>query len=116
MDAIKYSDAGHSGHSSQSSSDPIEMDTLEDLSTVPGLHHYTHPKHEILPQDEHEDEDDDDSGDEDEGDVSLLRPRERPQSRERSLSPGRKATVWKQVQRIVIEVFVPQAQLMPTLY
>ena len=109
MDIVKYPDAGHSGSSrastslESSSATNIEMDTLEDTPDHQ-LHHHKHESvHESDPDSE------DDSEGDDEGDRALLTPRDRPRGweRSRSRSPGPKTRIWKQVQRIVIEVFLP---------
>ena len=103
MDAIKYSDAGHSVNlatrtSTETSS--IEMDTLEN----PSDHHLQHHKHDSFHGSDPDSEDD--SGDDDEGDRALLTPRERPHDWESPRSPGLKTRIWQQVQRIVIEVIL----------
>ncbi|KAJ3524688.1 hypothetical protein NM688_g8519 [Phlebia brevispora] len=100
MDTVKYSDAGHSGNLTDSSTSTIEMDILQDTSTPDHqLHH--HLKHDDLPEEEAESEDE--LSGEDETSRALLPSRERPRGRERSRSPGPKTRIWKQVQRIVIE-------------
>ena len=109
MDTVKYPDAGHSGSSrastslESSSATNIEMDTLED----PPDHQLHHHKHESVHESDPDSEDD--SEGDDEGDRALLTPRDRPRGweRSRSRSPGPKTRIWKQVQRIVIEVFLP---------
>lgn len=103
MDAIKYSDAGHSFNlatrtSTEASS--IEMDTLEDTPD----HHLQHHKHDSFHGSDPDSEDE--SEGDDEGDRALLTPSERPDDWEPPRSPGLKTRIWQQIQRIVIEVFL----------
>lgn len=107
MDPLKYSDAGHSVSTLEAGSTTIEMENLENSSAMHDLHHHSRPKHEAEELDEVESEDDSGDEGEDEGDRALLGPRNSMRSRERSVSPGRRVSTWKQVQRIVIEVFAP---------
>lgn len=87
---------------SDSGSDTIEMDTLDEIAVTPAPHvrqtPYIHDSHV----------EDDDSGDEDEddGERALLTPGDRPRGRERIPSREHDTGVWVQVKRIVIEVSV----------
>lgn len=98
MHEHRYSDAGHSGLTSEASSDTvIELVNLEDQS----LEHRRHSK------------DDDDFreteevfGEDDDADNALLLPRDHSPGEERSPSPTqrRDTSTWKEALRIVIEV------------
>lgn len=91
MSDIRHSDAGHSGPSSESSSDTIEMATLED-HTLESRHH----KQEDYEDDYRETEEEVDD------DRALLVPRERPPGAEHLSTPD--PGMWTKVLRIVIEV------------
>lgn len=104
MNKTHVSDAGHSGLTSEASSDTmIELATLEDHT----LDHSHHHKDEQLRDDYRELEEE--YGEDDDVDKALLSPRERPpgQGRSRSPSPTRQTSTWGQALRLVIEVCTP---------
>lgn len=87
-------DAGRPGSPADTSSDTIEMATLDAVTPDPRLKHapYVHDT---------QDSEDEESGDEDDGERALLTPHDRPRGWERI---SQSISLWKQVQRIVIEV------------
>ena len=104
MDRSKYSDASHSGPTPEASSTTIEMETLESSSASHDLHHHSHSEQQAVELDEAESDDDSVDEGEDEGGRALLGFRDASRSSERSLPSGRRVGVWRQAQRIVIEV------------
>lgn len=86
---------------SDSGSDSIEMDTLDEIAVTPAPHigrtPYIHSSHIV---------EDEDSEDEDDGERALLTPGDRPRGRERIASKQHDIGVWAQVKRIVIEVSI----------
>ncbi|GJE88059.1 magnesium transporter [Phanerochaete sordida] len=100
MHERRYSDAGHSGLTSEASSDTvIELVNLEDHS----LEHRRPSKDEDYRDDYREPEED--YAEDDDVDNALLLPREGPpgEGRSRSPSPTIDKSTWKEALRIVIE-------------
>lgn len=100
MNTPHYSDAGHSGHTSEASSDTvIELVTLEDHT----LEHRRHSK-EVGHEDDYREPDDGYADDED-VDNALLLPRapSPDHTLSRSPSPVRDTRTWRKALRIVVE-------------
>ena len=97
MAEIHHPDAGHSGPSSEASTDTIEMTPLEDH-----LLEHRHHKDEDY-QDEYR-YPEEGSDDEDDVDRALLFPEDRTRGRERSHSPTPETGTWGKVIRITVEV------------